>query len=93
VYLYTTLPADLLAGVLQWHHRAELVGVPTSGKRTVQQVVHLDQAHLLFLTTGRFLAPDGAPFGAHRLTSDRAYAGDDAVNLMVPCAGTTPTGS
>jgi carboxyl-terminal processing protease len=88
----TASSAELFAGVLRWHHRAELVGAPTTGKRTVQQVVRLDQAHLLFLTTGRFLAPDGSPFGVHGLTPDRAYEGDDAVNLMAPCADTTPTG-
>ena len=88
----TASSAELFAGVLQWHHRAELVGFPTSGKRTVQQVVRLDQAHLLFLTTGRFLAPDGSPFGVHGLMPDRIYEGDDAVSLTVPCTGTTPTG-
>src|SRR5207248_7396893 len=63
----TASSAELFAGVLRWHHRADLVGTPTVGKRTVQQMVRLDQAHLLFLTTGRFLAPDGSPFGAHGL--------------------------
>jgi len=89
----TASSAELFAGVLRWHHRAELVGVPTTGKRTVQQVVRLDQTHLLFLTTGQFLAPDGSPFGIHGLTPDRAYEGDDAVSLMAPCADTSPTGS
>ena len=88
----TASSAELFAGVLQWHHRAELVGAPTTGKRTVQQVVRLDQAYLLFLTTGRFLAPDGSPFGVHGLTPDRAYEGDDVVSLMAPCVGTTPSG-
>jgi carboxyl-terminal processing protease len=84
---HTASSAELFAGVLRWHHRAELVGMPTTGKRTVQQVVRLDQAYLLFLTTGRFLAPDGAPFGAHGLMPDRAYEGDDVGSLMEPCAG------
>jgi len=84
--------AELFAGVLQWHHRAELRGSPTAGKRTVQHTVRLDQRHLLFLTTGRFLAPDGSPFGVNGLTPDRAYEGDDAVGLMAPCADTRPTG-
>ena len=47
---------------------------------------------LLFLTTGRFLAPDGSPFGVHGLMPDRIYEGDDALSLTVPCTGTTPTG-
>ena len=87
---HTASSAELFAGVLHWHHRAELVGTPTTGKHTVQQVVRLDQAYLLFLTTGRFLAPDGSPFGVHGLMPDRAYEGDDVVSLMAPCAGTTP---
>lgn len=88
----TASSAELFAGVLRWHHRAKLVGAPTTGKRTVQQVVRLDQAHLLFLTTGRFLAPDGSPFGVHGLTPDRDDEGDDAGRLMAPCVDTTPPG-
>jgi Peptidase family S41 len=89
---HTASSAELFAGILRWHRRAELAGTPTAGKRTVQQMVRLDQAHLLFLTTGRFLAPNGSPFGAHGLTPDRAYEGGDVISLMVPCTDTTPTG-
>ena len=88
----TASSAELFAGVLQWHYRAELSGSPTAGKRTVQSAVRLDQGHLLFLTVGQFLAPDGAPFGVNGLTPDHAYAGDDTVSLMAPCADTTSTG-
>jgi carboxyl-terminal processing protease len=88
----TASSAELFAGILQWHHRATLVGSPTAGKRTVQRVARLDQQHLLFLTTGRFLAPDGSPFGINGLTPDREYEGDDAASLMAPCADTKPTG-
>jgi hypothetical protein len=89
---HTASSAELFAGVLQWHHRAALVGSPTAGKRTVQRVARLDQRHLLFLTTGRFLAPDGSPFGVHGLTPDHADEGDDAVSLMAPCIDTQPPG-
>jgi carboxyl-terminal processing protease len=89
---HTASSAELFAGVLQWHHRAELVGSLTAGKRTVQRVARLDQRHLLFLTTSRFLAPDGSPFGINGLTPDRDYEGDDAASLMAPCADTKPTG-
>jgi carboxyl-terminal processing protease len=88
----TASSAELFAGVLQWHRRAELVGTPTTGKRTVQQVIRLDQGHLLFLTTGRFLAPDGSPFGVNGLTPDRADAADDAVSRLAPCTATKPPG-
>jgi Peptidase family S41 len=89
----TASSAELFAGVLQWHRRAELAGFPTAGKRTVQSTVRLDRGHLLFLTTGRFLAPDGAPFGVNGLLPDRAQTGDDALSLMAPCADTDATPS
>jgi Peptidase family S41 len=89
---HTASSAELFAGILQWHHRAKLVGSPTLGKRTVQRVARLDQQHLLFLTTGRFLAPDGSPFGVSGLTPDRAFDGDDLGSLMAPCADTLSTG-
>jgi hypothetical protein len=89
---HTASSAELFAGILQWHHRAKLVGSPTVGKRTVQRVARLDQQHLLFLTTGRFLAPDGSPFGVSGLTPDHALEGDDVGSLMAPCADTPPTG-
>jgi hypothetical protein len=87
----TASSAELFAGVLQWHRRAELVGAPTTGKRTVQSAMRLDQGHLLFLTTGRFLAPHGLPFGVNGLTPDRQHEGDDALSSMAPCAGPRPT--
>jgi hypothetical protein len=87
---HTASSAELFAGILQWHHRAVLVGSPTVGKRTVQRVARLDQQYLLFLTTGRFLAPDGTPFGSQGLTPDRALEGDDVDSLMAPCADPLP---
>jgi carboxyl-terminal processing protease len=89
----TASSAELFAGVLRWHRRAELVGVPSTGKRTVQQMIRLDQTYLLLLTTGRFLAPDGSLFGAPGLTPDRRYEGDDMGSIMAPCAATPPPGS
>jgi hypothetical protein len=86
----TASSAELFAGVLQWHRRAELVGTPTAGKRTVQRAVRVDQKHLLFLTTGRFLAPDGSPFGANGLIPERYYEGDNAIGPLAPCADTRP---
>jgi carboxyl-terminal processing protease len=88
---HTASSAELFAGILQWHHRAKLVGSPTVGKRTVQRVARLDQQHLLFLTTGRFLAPDGSPFGVNGLTPDRAFEGDDVGSFMAPCTDTPST--
>ncbi len=86
----TASSAELFAGMLQWHRRAELGGSPTLASGPCNSAIRLDQEHLLFLTTGRFLAPDGSPFGVNGLTPDRAYEGDDALSLMAPCADTKP---
>ena len=88
----TASSAELFAGILQWRHRAELVGSPTHGNHTIQRVARLDQQHLLFLTTGRFLASDGTPFGVNGLMPDRAFEGDDMSDLMEPCAASRYTG-
>ncbi len=85
----TSSSAELFAGVLRWHQRAELVGSPTAGKRTVQRAVRLDEGHLLFLTTGRFMAPDGSPFGVNGLTPDREGV-EDVASLTAPCAEAGP---
>jgi C-terminal processing protease CtpA/Prc len=82
----------LFAGILQWHGRAELVGSPTRGKRPIQRVARLDQQHLLFLITGRFLAADGTPFGVNGLIPYRAFEGDDVGSLMALCPDTPSTG-
>jgi hypothetical protein len=89
---HTASSAELFAGILQWHRRAELSGTRTAGKRTVQGAVRLDQSHLLFLTTGRYLAPNGSPFGIYGLIPDHADEGNDMVRLMAPCAGTKTAG-
>jgi C-terminal processing protease CtpA/Prc len=83
----TSSSAELFAGILRWHRRAELVGSATAGKRTVQRAVRLDEGHLLFLTTGRFMAPDGSPFGGGGLIPDR-QAAEDAHDVATPCAET-----
>ncbi len=85
----TSSSAELFAGVLRWHRRAELVGSPTAGKRTVQRAVRLDEGHLLFLTTGQFMAPDGSPFGVNGLTPDREGV-EDIASLTAPCAEAGP---
>jgi len=72
-----------------WQHDPATYGDVLAQSLEIE-VVRLDQAHLLFLTTGRFLAPDGSPFGIHGLTPDRAYEDDDAGSLMAPCADTKP---
>lgn len=50
--------AELVAGSLQYHQRAILVGQPTFGKGSVQKIYQLERSTLK-LTVGTYVLPDG----------------------------------
>ena len=52
--------AEILAGALKDHGRAQLIGQKTFGKGSVQTVVSLEQGGALKLTTARYSTPSGA---------------------------------
>jgi carboxyl-terminal processing protease len=52
--------AEILAGALKDHGRAELVGHKTYGKGSVQTVMPLSHGGALKLTTSRYFTPSGA---------------------------------
>jgi carboxyl-terminal processing protease len=51
--------AEIIAGALQDHDRALIVGLPTFGKGLVQSVFRIDQNTALKLTTARWYTPSG----------------------------------
>jgi carboxyl-terminal processing protease len=51
--------AEIIAGALQDHDRAVVVGVPTFGKGLVQSLFRLDDRTALKLTTARWYTPSG----------------------------------
>jgi len=51
--------SEIIAGALQDHDRALVVGVPTFGKGLVQTLFRLDDATALKLTTARWFTPSG----------------------------------
>ena len=51
--------AEIIAGALQDHDRALVVGVPTWGKGLVQTLFRLDDATALKITTARWYTPSG----------------------------------
>jgi carboxyl-terminal processing protease len=57
---YTASAAEIIAGALQDHDRALIVGTPTFGKGLVQSVIQLGPGpEALKLTTGRWYTPSG----------------------------------
>jgi carboxyl-terminal processing protease len=51
--------AEIVAGALKDHHRAELVGHKTYGKGSVQTVMPLSHGGAIKLTTSRYYTPSG----------------------------------
>lgn len=55
----TASAAEILAGALQDHARATIVGTHTLGKGTVQTVIELEDGSALKLTVARYKTPSG----------------------------------
>ncbi len=59
VNTYSASAAEIIAGALQDHDRALVVGVPTFGKGLVQSLYRLDPSTALKMTTARWYTPSG----------------------------------
>jgi len=59
VDVFSASAAEIIAGALQDHDRALVVGTPTFGKGLVQSVFRIDQNTALKLTTARWYTPSG----------------------------------
>jgi len=66
----TASAAEILAAALHDHGRAQLVGVPTYGKGTVQTFYDLDDGSGLKLTTARYYTPAGKLLESHGIVPD-----------------------
>ena len=74
----TASAAELLAGGLQQHGRAVLIGQPTAGKGTIQTAFPLGRGYVLWLTTGEYLLPDQQRLTGG-LTPDLVISGSDTL--------------
>lgn len=91
--------AEVVAGALQDHRRATVVGTPTFGKGSVQVIVPLGDGSALKLTVARYLTPAGRSIQTRGLTPDvvvepRVTAGFGAgavTNETAPAEATSPT--
>jgi len=80
---YTASASEIVAGALQDHDRAVIVGETSFGKGVVQSLFNLDGGYALKLTTGRWYTPSGRSIQRAR-TFDGAP--DTSIN---PLADTT----
>jgi carboxyl-terminal processing protease len=62
--------SEIVAGALQDHQRARLVGSQTYGKGSVQTVMPLSDGHAIKLTTSRYFTPSGTSIHKRGITPD-----------------------
>jgi carboxyl-terminal processing protease len=62
--------SEILAGALQEHGVATLIGAQTFGKGSVQELVNLDDGSSLKVTVARWLTPNGVSISEGGLTPD-----------------------
>lgn len=69
--------SEIVAGALQDHHRALVVGSPTFGKGLVQTVMPLSRGRAIKLTTSRYFTPSGDSIHEKGIEPDIAIDGDE----------------
>jgi carboxyl-terminal processing protease len=69
--------AEIVAGALKDHGRAELIGHKTYGKGSVQTVMPLSHGGALKLTTSRYFTPSGASIHDKGILPDILIGGPD----------------
>jgi carboxyl-terminal processing protease len=62
--------SEIVAGALQDHHRATLVGTRSFGKGSVQTIFPLSSRRAIRLTTSRYFTPAGRSIQAHGVDPD-----------------------
>ncbi|MFT5577922.1 MAG: carboxyl-terminal processing protease [Paraglaciecola psychrophila] len=62
--------SEIVAGALQDHHRAVIMGTESFGKGSVQTVVPLSQDNAIKLTTARYYTPKGRSIQAQGIVPD-----------------------
>ena len=77
----TASAAEILAGALQDHHRAVLLGRRTFGKGSVQTVMPLSGGRAIKLTTSRYHTPSGRSIQGLGIDPDHVFEQVDGLPL------------
>ena len=79
--------SEIVAGALQDHHRARIVGETTYGKGSVQTVMPLGEGTAIKLTTSRYLTPSGRWINGSGIEPDIVVHNADANAIYHGAAG------
>ncbi len=82
--------SEIVAGALQDHHRAIVLGVTTFGKGSVQTVYPLDGGAGLRLTTALYYTPAGRSIQEVGITPDLVVSQRDEPELGFPESPASP---
>jgi carboxyl-terminal processing protease len=77
----TASAAEILAGALQDHHRATLLGRRTFGKGSVQTVMPISEGRAIKLTTSRYFTPTGRSINGRGIDPDVSFESIDVLPL------------
>jgi carboxyl-terminal processing protease len=75
---YSASASEIVAGALQDHDRALVVGTPTYGKGSVQSLFPLSGGNFLKMTTAKWYTPVGRSIHKDRPEGESAAAADEA---------------
>jgi carboxyl-terminal processing protease len=84
--------SEIVAGALQDHGRARIVGETTYGKGSVQTVMPLGEGSAIKLTTSRYLTPSGRSINGSGIEPDVVVHSDDPHRQYRGAGGRVPLG-
>lgn len=82
---YSASGSEVLTGALQDYHRATIAGTKTFGKGSVDILLQLNDGSGIYITTGRWLTPNGRLIEGKGLDPDIVLklTGDDAIKWAI----------
>jgi carboxyl-terminal processing protease len=75
--------SEIVAGALQDHHRATIVGTQTFGKGSVQTILPLPNNQAVKLTTARYYTPGGRSIQAKGISADIVIEDEAASKILL----------
>jgi len=82
---YSASGSEVLAGALQDYGRATIAGARTYGKGSVNVLRRLKDGSGLYITTARWLTPNGRLIEGEGLNPDYELDGEDAIQWAIDC--------